>query len=79
MATPTPNEQFKTPTEILKLHPILKNRYGWSENGIGWLLSMNIIQGQRIQNTCRIYYPSVINLIRFMNDYFKNMEIPTNQ
>ena len=78
MATPIPNDQYITPADILKLHPILKNRYGWSEKGIGWLLSMNIIQGQRIQNNCRIYYPSVINLIKFMNDHFNSMQIPTN-
>jgi hypothetical protein len=78
MATPIPNDQYITPAEILKLHPILKSRYGWSEKGIGWLLSMNIIQGQRIQNNCKIYYPSVIKLIQFMNSHFSSMEIPTN-
>jgi hypothetical protein len=78
MATPIPNDHYITPAEILKLHPILKSRYGWSEKGIGWLLSMNIIQGQRIQNNCKIYYPSVIKLIQFMNDHFNSMAIPTN-
>jgi hypothetical protein len=77
MATPVPNSNFISPTEILNLHPMLKNRYNWTEKGIGWLLSMNLLEGQRINKCCKIYYPSVVIFIKSMNLH-KNWQIPLN-